>query len=287
MRREYLGLLLTIGALLACKRVAKELIQGETAEAQQTTAPAPVVPGPTSTTTATAAAGVAASSAVAPAAPRSDPAPAESASAASASAGAPFDGTYALDAIRPIPSNCKASSVILTAVTKKAIESENFEWNFPKQVFLANRQFDYVPVLVPGSGGPNTVAFRGAEHRPTKGVALVAECNGADTCNQIAAVYKLVVPTSHPEVICGKTPTLGEDVSTHVFTDPALPSKENVVQQCVRLAACQARRDGKLDGDPAIECQRRPSNFQLRCSFKETCEAVMSCVDKARVAKAP
>ncbi len=92
-----------------------------------------------------------------------------------------------------------------------------------------------------------------------------------------------MVPTSQPELVCGETPTLGEVSEVFVMTGVAkndLPSRENVIQQCVRLAACKARRDGKLEGDPAIECQRRPSSFPLACSRKASCDDVLACAEK-------
>ncbi len=281
MRREYLGILLTLGALLACKKVAKQLIGDEEPKAA---APAPAAAAPaTATTAATAAQAAAAVAAVASAVPAA-------VDSAAPAAGTPFDGKYPLSGIREIPSNCKAPLVILTSVTRQVMDSDKFPWNFAKQVFVANPQFKVSPFGPPK--GDAAVFLHGAEHKPTNGVALIAECASADTCMQVAAAYKIVVPTSKPEVVCGKAPTLGEGWPTIVIgpDEPLkerLPPKENVIQQCVRLAACQARKDGKLDGDPAIECQRRPSSFQLRCSFKQSCDEVLSCVEKAAAAKAP
>jgi hypothetical protein len=131
--------------------------------------------------------------------------------------------------------------------------------------------------------GPNAVHFATAVHKPTGGVALFAECNSAEACQQAAAAYKVVVPTSQPELVCGDAPTLGEVSEVFVLTgnnQNDLPARDNVIQQCVRLAACKARRDGKLEGDPAIECQRRPSSFPLACARKASCDEVLACADK-------
>ena len=200
--------------------------------------------------------------------------------APSAVPAAGFDGHYSLDGIAKIDPTCVKSQVILTAITMQAWQSTDFQWNFAKQVFLANPQFK-MKFQLPTGG--DFVSTRVDEHRPTKGAALVAECTRADTCMQVAAAYKTVVPTSHPVVTCGPTPTLGQNIapgSIGVSSAPSgdLPTKENVVQQCVRLAACTAHRDGKLDGDPAIACQKKPSTFQLRCALKASCDDVLSCV---------
>ena len=74
-------------------------------------------------------------------------------------------------------------------------------------------------------------------HKPTGGVALCAECISADACERAAAAYKVVVPTSQPELACGDTPTLGEVSEVFLMTGIAkddLPSRDNVIQQCVR-----------------------------------------------------
>ncbi len=282
MRKEYFGIALTLGALFACKKMAKEMIRGEKAEAPATAAPSAAASTPSRTTTTTAGpenAAAAAASAV----------NAGAAAAASAAAAATFDGKYSLDGIKQIPPNCKAPSVILTAVTQKAFDSENFEWNFAKQVYAANPQFK--PAFEQLEPGANKVLFRAHEHKPTKGVALVASCNSAETCMQVAAVYKIVVPTSHPEVICGGSESVlgmgADSIVVRGLPSEDLPKKENVIQQCVRLAACQAHRAGKLEGDPAIECQKKPSKFALRCALKETCDGVLSCAEKAQATNTP
>jgi hypothetical protein len=273
MQGNKLGTFVLVLALFACKKGQDTAPGGATKE------PAPTPPA----TPAAAAAAPPATPATAAAAPPAVPAPAASVAApAAAASAAVFDGQYPLDGVNKIAANCAKSQVILTAVTMGALQSTDFQWNFAKQVFLANPQFK---IKTPLPSGGDFVNFRVDEHKPTKGAALVAQCTRAETCMQVAAAYKAVVPTSHPEVTCGPTPTLGESIGPALFGSgdlkDELPSKENVVQQCVRLAACTAHRDGKLDGDPAIACQKKPSSFQLRCAFKSTCEQVLSCVDAA------
>ena len=45
------------------------------------------------------------------------------------------------------------------------------------------------------------------------------------------------------------------------------------------VAACQAERDKKLDGDPVIACQKKPSTFKLACAAKFPCSPVLRCAD--------
>ena len=224
----------------------------------------------------------------APATPAAASAPAAVAPAATASAaGTPAAATreYSTDGLRAIADNCVAPLVILTAIPRTVFESAGFTWRFASQVAVANPQFAYPPIAMPG---PGKVFFKAMEHTPTKGVALVVTCNDTKTCTQFAAAYRTVVPTSKPEVLCGKATTLGAEVDgprvlafdAGEILQASLPAKDNVIGQCVRLAACQAERDKKLDGDPAIACQKKPSTFKLACAAKFPCSAVLNCVEQ-------
>lgn len=221
--------------------------------------------------------------AVAPAAVA--PAATVAATASAAATPAATASEYSTDGLRAIADNCVAPLVILTAIPRTVFESAGFTWRFASQVAVANPQFAYPPIAMPG---PGKVFFKAMEHTPTKGVALVVTCNDTKTCTQFAAAYRTVVPTSKPEVLCGKATTLGADVDgppvlaydAGEILKASLPAKDNVIGQCVRLAACQAERDKKLDGDPAIACQKKPSTFKLACAAKFPCSAVLSCVEQ-------
>lgn len=219
-------------------------------------------------------------SALAPAASTAPaPAPAVSASAAAAAEAA---GDYNTAALRPIAEDCKAPLAILTAVPMKLFRSEGYQWRFASQVAIANPGFKYRKTL---DGGPGQLAFASVEHTATQGAALVARCTDTKTCMRFAAAYKTVVPTSKPELFCAKAPTLGADLSggpsvqfgpdADIFT--VAPGEADTVSECVRLAACQAQRDKKLDGDPAIECQKHPSHFKVGCATSKTCSEVLAC----------
>lgn len=212
-------------------------------------------------------------------------APTAAASASSAPATTAATSEYPTEGLRAIADNCVAPMVILTAIPRTVFESAGFTWRFASQVAVANPQFAYPPFAMPG---PGKVFFKAVEHTPTKGVALIATCNDTKTCTQFAAAYRTVVPTSKPEVLCGKATTLGADVDgprvlefdAGEILKASLPAKDNVIGQCVRLAACQAERDKKLDGDPAIACQKKPSTFKLACAAKYPCSAVLSCLEQ-------
>jgi hypothetical protein len=225
----------------------------------------------------------ASATASATAAPTATPTPAVSAAPAAAT-------DYSHAAIREIPENCKDARIVLTAVPKAQFDDKTFKWRFAQQVLIADpAHFKAVSASAAPKG--KEIVFSSLEHLPTKGVALVAQCS-AETCMRFGAAYKTVVPTSHPEVVCGKVPTVGAPVTSANGTDQivpfgspdpakaALPEKTDIVGQCVRLAACQAAKDFKLDGDPAIECQKHPGPFKLACAAKASCEQVLECAAK-------
>lgn len=266
MRNVGFGLVLgVVCALGACKLPVK-------ADKESEAAPAPPAP-PAAATAPSAAAPAAASAALPTAAPPS---------AAASAAAAPASG-YSTEGLRAIPDNCVAPQVILTAIPRAVFDSEGFTWRFARQVAVANPQFSIPPVELPP---PGHIYFKAFEHTPTKGVALVAKCTEAKTCTQFAAAYRTVVPTSKPEVLCGNATTLGAEVNgapvlnfdAAEILQGSLPEKDNVIGQCVRLAACKAARDKRLDGDPAIACQKKPSTFKLACAAKFPCSAVLSCM---------
>jgi hypothetical protein len=188
-------------------------------------------------------------------------------------------------AISPTVDNCKDAWAVLATVPAALHDKPDFFWRFARQVFFANPDLQYgVPEA------PARVMFHEGPHQPTGGFALVAHCPDGLACNRVAAVYKTVVPTSRPEVVCGKPPptiSVGPGASVLEFElgpqglaisrEKNLPGKDDVVSQCVRLAACKAERDKRLEGDPAIQCQKRPSDFKPSCALKFPCSAVLAC----------
>ena len=192
---------------------------------------------------------------------------------------------YSMAGISPTVDNCKDAWAVLATVPAALHDKPDFFWRFARQVFLANPDFQYgVPEA------PARVMFHEGPHQPTGGFALVAHCPDGLACNRVAAAYKIVVPTSRPEVVCGKPPptiSVGPGASVLEFEpgpkglavarEKNLPGKDDVVSQCVRLAACKAERDKKLEGDPAIQCQKRPSDFKPSCALKFPCSAVLAC----------
>jgi hypothetical protein len=193
---------------------------------------------------------------------------------------------YATAGIKTAAADCNDAWAILTVVPVAVHEKPDFIWRYARQIFLANPQFRYgLPEA------PADVVFHERPHAATAGIALVAHCTSGDTCNQVAAAFKTVVPTSKPEVVCAKSPpgidaTAGAFVldwdlipgqDMHPSIAKTLPAEGDAVSQCVRLAACKAARDHELDGDPAVACQKKPTDFRLACAQKKTCGEVLAC----------
>ncbi len=217
-------------------------------------------------------------------------APSASANTAQPASAAPAASDYSRAELREIPENCKDARVVLAAVPKAQFDDKTFKWRFPQQVLIADPAH-FKAVSASNAPKGKEIVFSSLEHLPTQGVALVAQCS-PETCMRFAAAYKTVVPTSHPEVVCGKLPTVGAPVTSangsdqlvpFASPDPlkaALPEKTDIVGQCVRLAACQAAKSFKLEGDPAIDCQRHPGPFKLACAAKASCAEVLECAAK-------
>ncbi len=217
--------------------------------------------------------------------PPKEPPPAATASASAAPTRTASE--YAMGGISPTVDNCKDAWAVLATVPAALHDKPDFFWRFARQVFLANPDLGYgIPEA------PARIMFHEGPHQPTGGFALVAHCPSGIDCNRVAAAYKIVVPTSRPEVVCGKPPptiSVGPGASVLEFEvgpqglsiprEKNLPGKDDVVSQCVRLAACKAERDKKLEGDPAIACQKRPSDFKPACALKFPCSAVLACSD--------
>jgi hypothetical protein len=177
-----------------------------------------------------------------------------------------------------IPDDCADARAVLATAPRNARD-----WSVARQVFVANPQFGFVSEF---SDKPGQVVFAEADHQPSKGVALVAQCREGVTCKHLAAAYKTVLPTSSPELFCGAVPVVGALRPSQVLDPTAplrsqLPRPNDLVGQCVRLAACRAAVTGRLDGDPASDCKKNPRSFPLKCAKEFPCAAVLACLEGA------
>lgn len=112
---------------------------------------------------------------------------------------------------------------------------------------------------------------------------LVADCADGATCNHLAAMYKAVVKSSSPQVICGALPaSFGAKVKSLdlLAGGPQANLPTDVVGKCARIAACVVASDPSTAEDVGIACQKAPSNFKVECATKYPCASVLSCMGR-------
>lgn len=197
---------------------------------------------------------------------------------ASAAAPAAAATGYDLSAIKTIADNCSSPKVLLTTAVKK--EGAEYSWHATRQALLANQQFRVVmgAPAIPGQVSLNIYEYG------SNALAVVAACNDGGTCNQLAAMYKAIVRTSNPQVVCGPLPGIGASPVSSFKWDANpqgnLPPEKDVSALCARLDACMIATDRSTPGDPFVECQKAPSGFKTQCARRFPCAEVMACMGK-------
>jgi len=193
----------------------------------------------------------------------------------------PGEGVYPLSSIRTIPDNCSKAHVLMA--TAPVNPRNDYPWTWTRQAVIVHPEFK-------ANGGshptvPGEVHFEMYDYgNDGKAKALLAHCADGDTCNRLAAMYRAVVPSSRPQVMCGEVPNLkGSPVRVlipqpGVGNDDGLPTSADIVAQCARIGVCRIHTDPSTPGDPGIECQKAPSKFKLSCASRTPCSAVVSCL---------
>jgi hypothetical protein len=159
---------------------------------------------------------------------------------------------------------------------------ESYGWQISRQAFLANQQFKIV------SGQPSAageVHLSSYHYNPfgTAVFALVASCSDGATCNQVAAMYKSVVRSSTPQVVCGPASGIkgisGDAISVSWGADPKdnMPPAGDREADCARLNACWTTYRPDTPGDPFLDCQGGKAKFDLACASRYPCSEVLSC----------
>jgi hypothetical protein len=177
--------------------------------------------------------------------------------------------------IKLIADKCAEPTVLLAM--GPSTMSLSSEWPWVRQTMVAHPHF----VVVDGTpSAAGEVAF--AVIDGDKGLTLFARCRDADTCNRLAAMYKAVVRSSAPQTGCGQ-PKIEGDIIT-AFVLPAdgdwLPAKGDAAAECARISACRISLDPHVKGDPGSECRRQPMKFDRGCARRDSCRAVVLCLDK-------
>ncbi len=204
-----------------------------------------------------------------------------SGSGATAPAAPGTPGEYDLSVINAMPSDCRSPSVMLAGVPHAMADKDDFVWAFAVQALFAHPEFKLVQRAALSE--ENQVAFEQAQVN-SSATGLVAYCKDGATCNRLAAMYKTTVPTSRPEVYCGKKwdkgrvpEGFGNALSLQAVAKKKLAKEAG--SMCARIGVCKKRLNPALEGDPGVECQRKPSEAKYQCGKKDTCEEVVKCTE--------
>ena len=202
--------------------------------------------------------------------------PGQTGNPASPAPAAPAKG-YPRDSIRAIPDSC-ASPVVLLATAPGSV-GDDYAWPISRQALLANQQFKVTSgdPAVPGEVQLVTYKYNSSAY------ALVAKCKDGGTCNDVAAMYKAIVRSSNPQVVCGKLNGLSAAPVGRGFgwnADPRQNLPTDVVGKCARLNACMIATDRSTPGDPFLECQKAPMGFKTQCADRYPCAEVLACTGK-------
>jgi len=191
---------------------------------------------------------------------------------------APEQQSYPLGNIKAIPDSCSNAHVILA--NAPASVGVDYAWQYSKQAMLANQQFK----TGSSATAPGQVSF--AVHQGdasmAEAFALVATCADGSTCNRLASMYKAVVKSSNPQVLCGDVPkalALKKKIDL-LAGDPAsnVPAASDTIGKCARVAACTIASKPDTTDDVGIQCQKAPTKFKTECATKYPCAEVMACL---------
>lgn len=187
----------------------------------------------------------------------------------------PEQQSYPMGNIKLIPDNCSnAHAILANAPASLGID---YGWSYSKQAMLANQQFK----TASSATSPGQVSF--AVHEVGAAMALVATCGDGSTCNRLAAMYKAVVKSSNPQVLCGALPAtfgVAKKQITMISGNPAsnVPVASDIIGMCARLAACTIATKPDTTDDVGIACQKAPTSFKTACATRYPCAEVMACL---------
>lgn len=193
-------------------------------------------------------------------------------------AAAPQKG-YPREGFRAIPDNCATPLALLSTAPAKV--GDRYAWPTSRQAFVANGQFR---VTDGAPSAPGEVQLATYKYNDTS-YALIAKCKDGGTCNDVAAMYKAIVRSSNPQVVCGplnglSSSPVGPGFGWGSDARKNLPGAADTVAKCARLNACLIATDRATPGDPFLECQKAPSTFKTDCATRFPCSEVLACMGK-------
>lgn len=193
---------------------------------------------------------------------------------------APAMQSYKLDGIKKIDDACSSPWVIVANAPESV--GADYEWKWSKQALIANQQF-HVVSGTPSAPGEVAFEVHQADSAMSDAWVLVARCNDGATCNYLAAMYKAVVKSSHPQPVCGSLPANLGAAKKHVDflaggPEANLPHEGDTISLCARLSACNVAVKPDLADDVGLQCQKAPGSFKTTCATRYPCAQVMECL---------
>ena len=192
----------------------------------------------------------------------------------------PEQQSYSEASIRAIPEACSNAHVMLASAPTSV--GADYGWPWSKQAMLVNLQYKVVTGR-PSAHGEVSFSVHQADKSFNNAWLLVADCADGGTCNHLAAMYKAVVKSSSPQVICGALPaSFGRAVRSLDLLPggPQANLPSDVIGKCARLAACVIASDSSTTADVGIDCQKAPHTFKLDCATRYPCASVLSCMGR-------
>ncbi len=192
----------------------------------------------------------------------------------------PTQQSYSMGSIKTIADGCTNANAIM--VTAPESVGADYEWKYSRQAMLANQQYKVV-ADAPSIRGEVGFEVRQMDASMSNAYVLVAHCADGLTCNHLAAMYKSIVKSSNPQVVCGD---LGANAGRFVKKihllgggpQANLPQASDTISKCARIAACTIADDTSTTEDVGISCQKAPTSYKLDCATRYPCAEVLSCM---------
>lgn len=172
-------------------------------------------------------------------------------------------------------SNCVSSKALLVFVPEAHLDRVD-RLQLLRQVYRADRRWQ-------PAGGRSRVTFV-AQHstRNPTSVGIVAKCDKASVCVDLAAAYFAAAGGMRPELHCGDIPLLTREEAPlpGVLDDLAADASERAtyVESCYRLSACEVATSGRTADFPISACLKatvpKPT---VQCAKQQTCDQVLEC----------
>lgn len=175
--------------------------------------------------------------------------------------------------IQPLELDCPRPAVALITIAGSWSKEPYVPW--VEAAFRAHPQFVFVKES-PAKPGEVFIEAYPQRQKDDSDVprfhVLVARCADANTCNEAAAMFASVVPSSEPQTVCGAN--IPGTYGLGVAFDLSPLRTDDPVHQCARFAVCARKEKRSIDPGPRCE---KVARVALECAKRETCEQVVAC----------